>query len=140
MSFNSCTNRWRPISHSNVVSLCLGGLGGRGGRGELADYFSNSLPGSINSDTNAPSSGGILDMFSRSHLNYFGIFSICRRLSAGPKQASQLCTLWGPNQPSLVQLDVDTIRSISPKYGKIMLELRNILSEGLRFKLQRTRR
>lgn len=25
----------------------------------LADYFSNSLPGSINSDTNAPSSGGI---------------------------------------------------------------------------------
>lgn len=67
-------------------------------------------------------------MFSRSHLNYFGIFSSCRRLSAGPKQALQLCTLWGPNKPSLVQLDVHTIRSVSPKYGNSYLENCEIFS------------
>lgn len=67
-------------------------------------------------------------MFSRSHLNYFGIFSICRRLSAGPKQALQLCALRGPNKPSLVQLDVHTIRSISQKYGNSYLENCEIFS------------
>lgn len=69
-----------------------------GGGGPLADYFSNSLPGSINSDTNAPPLRGNLAMFSRSHLNYFGIFSICCRLSAGPKQALQLLRSLGPER------------------------------------------
>lgn len=45
----------------------------------LADYFSTSLPRSINSDTNTPPPPrGYFIMFSRSHLNYFGIFRLCQ--------------------------------------------------------------